>query len=920
MIKKNLTSAIIIIIFSILIIFAYFYFKNQNTKIYSAIKAVPVNSSLIIESNDFKGLLNEINKENVIVNETTNIPSVKKIKTTALFLDSLFTNNGDVSQLINDGQIIISAHVLGTNSVEFLYLLGLKNSFEGKEAIGIAKNLLLKNGTIKKRNYNNTTIFEVKSSKNKKQKDIYFSYKAGIFIISLSPILVENSIRQIDTEYSLTNFPDFKKIAKTAGKNVKANIYINYKTFPKLVSIFLNNKYKSQITSFTNFANWSELDANFKKKSILLNGFTYTNDSTNNYLNIFLRQKSQTLETATVFPENTSSFINLGISDINLFFNDYKKYLDKNQELYSYNKQLSQINNEYNIDLQNIFTSFFDNEIALVYTDNTDLNNNVFIVVKTKSKSQTKDELFQILTNYSKKKNIRLSNLTFNYKIDEGKSYKIYEMPIKNLPEKLFGNIFSPATAAYFTFIDNFLIFGNSTAALKKYIYSFVLNKTIDNDLNYNQFKDFLSSKSNFYFYSNIARSIPVYDKYINNVLKKSITKNLNTIQKFYALGFQFSSNNNMIYNNIFLKYNPVSKKSANTLWESRLDTTINFKPKIVINHNTNAKEIFVQDLKNTIYLINSSGRILWKQNLNEKIMSDVYQIDYYKNNKLQYLFNTKNHLFLIDRNGNNVEHYPIKLKSPATNPLALFDYNKNKDYRIFIACENRKIYAYNKEGKTLMGWDFDKTENIVHSKIQHYLINRKDYIVFADTHKIYILDRKGNERVKVSQNFSKSINNNFILDAQKNALVTTDSNGKIYYIYFNGEVKSLTVTQCTKNHFFNYQDVDGDNIKDFIFIDNNKLQVINQKNNIIFTHTFKNNITERPLFFLFNKNKKGIGCVDSKSNKIFLFDKNGELFNGFPLEGTTLFSICNLNKSKGKYNLIVGNKECFLYNYLVNN
>lgn len=917
---KKTTTSLFIAAFFIFLIFVYFYFKKQDTKIYSTINAVPNNSSLIIESNDFEGLINEINKENIIINETVKIPAIKKIKNFTLFLDSLFDNNDEVLKLIKEKQIIISSHILGTNSVEFLYLLGLKNSFEGKNAIKITKEILQNKGVVSVRDYNDTKVFKVSLHKNKTDKDVYFSYKGGIFIMSVSPILVENSLRQIDTKYSLANSPDFKRIAKTAGKNVKANIYINYKTFPKLVSLFLNNKYKNQISSFTNFANWSELDANFKKKSILLNGFSYSNDSLNNYLNIFLRQKSQTIETTSIFPENTSCFINLGISDINLFFDDYKKYLDKNQDLSSYNKQLSQINKEYNIDLQNVFSSFFDNEIAVVYTDNVDLNNNVFVVVKTKSKSQAKDEMFKILTRYSKKKNQQLSRLTFNYKIDEEKSYKIYETPVKNLPEKLFGNIFSSSQAGYFTFIDNFLIFGNSVNALKKYIYSIVLNKTIDNDSNYNQFEDFLSSKSNFYFYTNISRSVPLYNKYVNNKLKKSIKKNLNTIQKFYALGIQSSSSNNMVYNNVFLKYSPVLKKAANTLWESRLDTVIDFKPKIVINHKTNAKEIFVQDLKNTIYLINSSGRILWKQNINEKILSDVYQIDFYKNRKLQYFFNTKNYLFIIDRNGNNVEHYPIKLKSPATNPLALFDYNKNRDYRIFIAGENRKIYVYDKEGKTLKGWEFDKTENIVHSKIQHYLINGKDYIVFADTHKIYILDRKGKERVKVSKNFSKSTNNNFVFDSRKNALVTTDINGKVYFISFKGKVESKSFIQCTNNHFFDYKDVDGDSKKDFIFIDNDKLHVINQQNQTIFTHTFMNNIKKRSVFFLFNKNKKGIGCVDSKSNKIFLFDKNGEIFNGFPLEGMTLFSICNLNNSKGKYNLIVGNKECFLYNYLVNN
>ena len=51
----------------------------------------------------------------------------------------------------------------------------------------------------------------------------------------------------------------------------------------------------------------------------------------------------------------------------------------------------------------------------------------------------------------------------------------------------------------------------------------------------------------------------------------------------------------------------------------------------------------------------------------------------------------TANHIHLIDRNGNYVEKYPVKLRSPATNGLAVFDYDKNRDYRMFIAGSDRK-------------------------------------------------------------------------------------------------------------------------------------------------------------------------------------------------------------------------------------
>ena len=80
-------------------------------------------------------------------------------------------------------------------------------------------------------------------------------------------------------------------------------------------------------------------------------------------------------------------------------------------------------------------------------------------------------------------------------------------------------------------------------------------------------------------------------------------------------------------------------------------------------------------------------------------INSEIFQVDYFRNGKLQLLFSTRNELYLIDRNGNFVEKYPVKLRSPATCGLSVFDYDNNRDYRLFIACEDKHIYAYTKEG-----------------------------------------------------------------------------------------------------------------------------------------------------------------------------------------------------------------------------
>jgi len=76
-------------------------------------------------------------------------------------------------------------------------------------------------------------------------------------------------------------------------------------------------------------------------------------------------------------------------------------------------------------------------------------------------------------------------------------------------------------------------------------------------------------------------------------------------------------------------------------------------------------KEIFVQDLKNNIYLINKNGRILWKKQIQEKISSNIFTIDFYIIKRPNWFFSSLNYIFVVDLIGNNIDHYPLKLPFP---------------------------------------------------------------------------------------------------------------------------------------------------------------------------------------------------------------------------------------------------------------
>ena len=394
------------------------------------------------------------------------------------------------------------------------------------------------------------------------------------------------------------------------------------------------------------------------------------------------------------------------------------------------------------------------------------------------------------------------------------------------------------------------------------------------------------------------------------------------TIKKIPGLIIQFANEDEMFYSSISLKYTSTVKEKAMTVWESLLDSMAITKPELVLNHNTSEKEILVQDAGNSVCLLNSTGRILWQVKLESPVLSEIYQVDYYENGKLQYLFSTSKGIHLLDRNGNYVERYPLKFRSDASNGIVIFDYDNRKDYRLFVACEDRKVYVYDLEGKIIPGWSFKKSEGRVDKPIQHFRINEMDFIIFSDPVRTYILDRRGRERIKIKEQKAVSNKNVFYLDMNvsedKPRFITTDTSGNVIGIDINGDVETLMEHKAGSDHFFRTKDLDQDGKIEFIFGDENKLEVLDLKGKRLFSFKIKSDISTLPDIYEFSSADLKLGITDAEKNLIYLINSDGTLYEGFPLEGNTRYSIGYFAGSDSRFNLIVGSQNGFLYNYSI--
>ena len=199
-------------------------------------------------------------------------------------------------------------------------------------------------------------------------------------------------------------------------------------------------------------------------------------------------------------------------------------------------------------------------------------------------------------------------------------------------------------------------------------------------------------------------------------------------------------------------------KAASNTINEEfnvTLDADIIMDPQFVINHRTKQKEIVVQDVNNTLYLISNTGKILWKKKLIGAILGRIEQVDLFRNGRLQLAFATPVRVYVIDRNGNHVSPFPLKYGEQITQPLSVFDYDKNRRYR-FLVTQGTDLLMYNRFGRFVKGFKY-MNSNTIKTQPKHFRIGSKDYIVFGAGNKLQIINRQGQARIRVKQSIDFS-------------------------------------------------------------------------------------------------------------------------------------------------------------------
>ncbi|MEQ9424807.1 MAG: hypothetical protein RJQ09_10340 [Cyclobacteriaceae bacterium] len=869
--------------------FYEFWYKNESRSLWSVI---PENASLVYEATNFDELLTR-HSDLPTWQNLNRISAVNDATTNLEYLDSLIGGNKGLNKILSDNDVLISLHVTSKTTFDFLFALEVKD-IEGHALISQGlKNLEAQNLRINKRQYLGHTLSEIENGENTFTFIFYKSY----FIGSFTSFLVEDVIRTIE-EDSVRPFNQEHASLFSLAKlvNDAGNIYVNGSQIGALLGVFVNDGVIN--TDFFNTLGASGfLDFSLSDQHILMNGFTLGSKPPS-FLSTFTSNAATPFNLSQLVPLRTAVLHHFTVSDPVEWQQRLRTYYGANSGIPNRHDTLK---SALDFDIMQLVKGV-DSEMAVATMETSDLSNpSKLILIELREPNEFKKELRRLTQSIASSG----SDSIYAEQYDET---TISQLPVSEFPELLLGSFADQFPSTFYLFYNNYLVLGNSINVLRDWYDDVQQENTWGKSVRVRKFLESTLQEANFSIYVNLVRSWELIQSGLNDEWKQFASENAFAVRQFEMGAFQFSSIDDKFYTSLAL-YQPESSQNASTGYEmvNSLDfaSRITSKPFVVRNHNDRGFENIVQDSLNNIYLISSDGRVIWNDSLSEQIVTNIHQIDFYKNGKLQYLFGTTNTLHLLDRNGDVVPPYPLKLSANIEiDYLSVIDYDKSRNYRFMVVDKSGDLYLYDKNGNSLDGWNPRNIDRPLAFPGFHLRIRGTDRIMAVQQNGIvnsfarrgtptkgFPIDLKGNTSgpgfIRIGSSFESS------------SMTTITLEGEIVQFNLNGEIlkREQLYKPSKETQFHTLPDASG---QSYLFIrqDDNHLAVLDLNGQILFEKDYIASDKLSWQYYNFGGGKEIVIILDGEQEFGYIYNKQGQLINFQPIEASNPVSVLYFTKT----------------------
>ncbi|MEM9895320.1 MAG: hypothetical protein AAF789_03025, partial [Bacteroidota bacterium] len=718
------------------------------------------------------------------------------------------------------------------------------------------------------RNYNGFRITEI--SKGKTVFTCIF-YK-HFFLGSFTPFLIEDAIRTL-TSNDYESYQVKTEFAISSRKQ-SPSIHINYKKLSELLGIFTAVP--------VNFPLQNGLLTLQGDSSILrVDGLSEPSESWKDAA----LNTSESFKLAEVVPEQ-AAFVQYWNTESS------SSYFSKS----AYAKEIADsLENAFDFDVDQVLR-LIDKEVAMIHIESPGNREKRKILVLQMRNMEAALDYFNQLT-----RRISTSQGDSVY-FENYSSNEIRFLPLDRLPEHILGSKGNGFSQCFYVNIKNYLLISNNLIELKELIEQVEEDNTWFKSIASSDFLAQTDQTSSYSIFINIPRAYSLITQLLKKEWKLHSKENASAYTSFEWMALQLSALEDKVFTSITLSTPKVSvsKRDASPIKNGRIFVEkISTKPFLLKTHAHREFDVLLQDSIGRIYYLDEHQNAIWTKDSLQRIVSDVFAMDYYRNGKLQYAFATANDIHLIDRTGNYIPGFPKTISENRNiNHLSVIDYDRTRNYRFGISTSNGKTYLTDKDLNQLEGWNPKDLKRPALVPLQHARLGRRDIMLsIQEDGNIEVRTRKGESLRGFPFKTEKKLSPDYFLQQSNrldnSSLTVLSEDGILLELNLEGDV--IRKDQLIRNDAeTNFRLISSYSNKSYIIIrqTGNQYDVLDDGGNLLFSKDYLSETSMAVQYYQFGAGRDLVLFIEEDTETLYVYNKSGELVTGSPLKSAHEVSI----------------------------
>ena len=863
--------------------FSYRYFSKSEK--FNSLQLVPNSSVAVYETKNISEVFKSLQKS-AYWQDLNEVSELKAVGAVIKSIDSLLNKDKRIARSFKNNNTLVSLHVTGNESAGLM--LYLPTGADSRKILNVALQKFTGLPVIHQvSEYDKLTIHELSSG----EIQLTYLFHESYAIVSTVGYLVEDVVRNINDSFKanfLSHNTELINLPKLTNDN--GNLYLNGDQITSFYHTLLPALHKP----VGSLAKSIFMDINLTKDQAFFSGFLFEENDLE-FAALFKDQEAGFPTTIKLVPDNAALVMSINVSDVSGW---HKKWITRFQEKSS--QGISELSKRFTINILGDIT-------LAEFNSNDKTKKDKLLLIKLSDK----EGMLNMLNKQAE--DIATQNNDSVY-FENYSEYKIGLIDKSEFVSELLGSPFSGFSSTYFMIYDDYLILSSSPERIKKWLNDLDDDYVWGRSAEVSSFIDENLGEISFALVFNNPWNWGLTLASFNSKHQRWWQINEKTIKQFAMASYQFTNLDNRFYTAASVKYQPLKIESGlqtmNDEWTSQLAYGLIKKPKLVRNHTDGSWEVFLQDSTNQISLLNERGEILWQDSLSNPIVSNIYQVDNFKNRKLQYLFATDSAIYMIDRNGNNVENFPYQFSDFKIEHLYLLDYDHSKKYRFLMADNTGNLRMFNQQMEPLEGWNPLAFNSALSNQTFHVRVRGKDRILVANQNGIIDLrNRRAEEQNGFPLDLQFNINNpihfavgstfeaaKFTTISKEGMVMQFDLNGRVYgkdqlYQPTGSSEFSLVIDAAQNDFVITRQDL-------------NRLTLLNKEGGEIFSKDYQTNGKKDIQYYSLGVDKQLFIIRDLDTRKVYLYNKDGILFNSDDIFSDYALSVV-YKKS---------NSKCYIY------